>query len=208
MHRHSVRFMASRICASVGLGFLSSRTLAVMIWPFWQKPHCGTCSSTQACCSGCSLPSLASPSRVVISPFTAEAGVMQDRTAAPFIITVHSPHWPRPQPNRGPCNPRSLRRMYSKGVEGSTSNACILPFTFNVRLLMTDSILPDGMLLGYRRSQATPGWCLRTDLTDVVPPQIPAGCVTEVRQQCVDASLHHRRADGIFQLVKVIHLGV
>ena len=33
--------MPSRICASVGLGFLSSSALAVMICPFWQKPHCG-----------------------------------------------------------------------------------------------------------------------------------------------------------------------
>ena len=67
MQRHSVPAMPSRICASVGFGFLSSSALAVMIWPFWQKPHCGTCSSIHACCSGCSLPSLASPSSVVIS---------------------------------------------------------------------------------------------------------------------------------------------
>ena len=56
MQRHSVPAMPSRICASVGFGFWSSSALAVMIWPFWQKPHCGTCSSIQACCSGCSLP--------------------------------------------------------------------------------------------------------------------------------------------------------
>ena len=24
-----------------------------MICPFWQNPHCGTCSSIHACCSGC-----------------------------------------------------------------------------------------------------------------------------------------------------------
>ena len=29
-----------------------------MIWPFWQKPHAGTCSSIHACCNGWSLPSL------------------------------------------------------------------------------------------------------------------------------------------------------
>ena len=56
-----------------------------MIWPFWQKPHCGTCSSIQACCRGCNSPSLAIPSSVVISPLTLEVGVMHDRVAAPQI---------------------------------------------------------------------------------------------------------------------------
>src|SRR5579862_1579026 len=135
MQRHSTPFIPSRICASLGLGFLSSRALAVMIWPFWQKPHCGTCSSIQACWMGCSLPSRASPSSVVISLFTAEAGVMQDRTAAPLTITVQAPHCPSPHPNRGPCKPRSLRRIYSSGVDGSTSTVCDLPLTFNVRLM-------------------------------------------------------------------------
>src|SRR5207248_10715008 len=104
--------------------------------PFWQKPHCGTCSSIHACCSGSSLPSLASPSSVVISPFTLDVGVMHDRTAAPLMITVHAPHWPSPQPNRGPCRPRSLRRTYSSGVEGSTSTVCACPFTLRVILLI------------------------------------------------------------------------
>src|SRR5256885_8105079 len=54
----------------------SSDLLAFMICPFWQKPHCGTCSSIQACCRGCSLPSFAKPSSVVISPLTVEVGVM------------------------------------------------------------------------------------------------------------------------------------
>ena len=61
MHRHNVPAMPWRICSSVGCGFLSSIALAVMIWPFWQKPHCGTCSSIQACCSGWSLPFWAEP---------------------------------------------------------------------------------------------------------------------------------------------------
>src|SRR5204863_4695875 len=102
-------------------------------------PHCGTCSSIQACWIGCSLPSLARPSSVVTSPLTFETGVMHDRVAAPLMITVHAPHCPRPQPNRGPCKPRSLRRMYSSGVEASISKVCGLPFTFNVMLLMNHS---------------------------------------------------------------------
>ena len=82
MQRHSVPAMPSRICASVGCGFLSSSALAVMIWPFWQKPHCGTCSSIQACCSGCSLPSLREPfERRDLASARSDSGVMHDRIA-------------------------------------------------------------------------------------------------------------------------------
>src|ERR1700752_4456464 len=101
MQRHSVRDIPSRICSSVGCGFLSSSAFAVMIWPFWQKPHCGTCSSIHACCSGCSVPFRDRPSSVVISPFTLEVGLMHERTAVPLTTTVHAPHWHSPQPNRG-----------------------------------------------------------------------------------------------------------
>src|SRR5215831_596292 len=121
MQRHNVEFMVSRICASEGCGFLSSIAFAVIICPFWQNPHCGTCSSIHACCSGCNLPFEESPSSVVISPFTEDAGRMQERTAAPLMITVHAPHCPSPQPYLGPWKPRSLRRMYSSGVDGSPS---------------------------------------------------------------------------------------
>src|SRR3989442_399910 len=61
---------------------------------------------------------------------------MHDRVATPFMITVQAPHWPSPQPNRGPCRPRSLRRIYKRGVDGSISNVCTPPLTFNVTLLM------------------------------------------------------------------------
>src|ERR1700724_3354562 len=136
MQRHSAPFIPSPIGASVGCGFLSSSALALMICPFWQKPHCGTCSSIHACCRGWSLPPLAIPSSVVISPLTVEVGVIQERVATPFMMTVHAPHWPSPQPNRGPCKPRSLRRMYSSGVDGATSTVCALPFTFSAMLLI------------------------------------------------------------------------
>src|SRR3954447_16873771 len=140
MQRHSVPFMVSRICASVGCGFLSSMTFAVRICPFWQNPHWGTCSSIQACWSGCNLPFDASPSSVVISLLTEDVGVTQDRTAVALMMTVQAPHWPRPQPNLGPCRPRSLRRTYSSGVAGSTSTVWERPFTFSVILLMDPSL--------------------------------------------------------------------
>src|SRR5262245_29846761 len=144
MQRQSVPAMPCRICASVAFGLRSSNALAVMICPFWQNPHWGACSSIHACCSGCSLPSLARPSRVVICPLTADTGRMHDRVALPLRITVQAPHCPSPQPNRGPCSPRSFRRMYSSGVEGSTSSVWDLPLTFNEMLLIVrDSIAID-----------------------------------------------------------------
>ncbi len=44
-----------------------SKVAAVMIMPAAQKPHWKACASRKACCIGCSLPSLARPSMVVIS---------------------------------------------------------------------------------------------------------------------------------------------
>src|SRR5450759_1999185 len=141
MQRHNAPCMPSRICASLGFGCVSSSTFAVRICPFWQKPHCGTCSSIHACCTGWSVPFLASPSSVVISaPATVETGLMHDRTASPLIRTMHAPHCPRPQPKRGPDRSRSLRRTYSRGVEGSTSTVCALPFTRNVMAAVPHSL--------------------------------------------------------------------
>src|SRR5207237_6420762 len=72
------------------------------------------------------------PSRVVISaPATVPIGVTHERTARPRTMTVHAPHWPRPQPSFGPLSPRSSLSTYSSGVAGSTSRRCERPFTFN-----------------------------------------------------------------------------
>src|SRR5690348_3297808 len=99
MQRHKQPFIVSRICASLGCGYLSSIALAVIICPFWQNPHCGTCSSIHACCRGCNLPLDERPSSVVTSAFTDDTGRMQERTAAPLMMTVQAPHCPSPQPN-------------------------------------------------------------------------------------------------------------
>src|SRR4029453_1836059 len=45
---------AALICSTDGDGVCSSSAVAVIIMPFWQKPHIGTCASIQACCTGCS----------------------------------------------------------------------------------------------------------------------------------------------------------
>jgi hypothetical protein len=115
---------------SVGAGFLSRRTLAVMIIPFMQKPHWAACSSMKAFWSLCGWATLPNPSRVVIFRFlTALTGKPQERTDLSSRITVHAPHWDRPQPNLGPFSSRSSRKTYSSGVLGSVSTTCDLPFT-------------------------------------------------------------------------------
>ena len=44
--------IAESISASVGAGLRSISAAAAMIIPGMQKPHCGTLSATQACCTG------------------------------------------------------------------------------------------------------------------------------------------------------------
>ena len=58
------------------------------------------------------LSAVPSPSSVTTfcAGLSEEAGVTQERTALPSMCTVQAPHWPSPQPKRGPCRPRSLRR--------------------------------------------------------------------------------------------------
>src|SRR5713226_6109667 len=85
-----------------------------------------------AVCSGCGWATLPKPSSVVILLFCAAlVGRVQDRTDFPSMITVHAPHWPRPQPNLGPCSPKSLRKTYKSGVLESAFTTRALPFTLS-----------------------------------------------------------------------------
>src|SRR5437762_9536012 len=80
--------------------------------PFWQYPHCGTCTSIHACCNGCSAGLAAAvprsfaqragrPSSVVIAlPLTAATGVTQLLISLPSSSTEQAPHCARPQPKR------------------------------------------------------------------------------------------------------------
>src|SRR5215218_10192142 len=68
-------FMILSMSASEGLGLLFSSAAACMICPDWQKPHCATSSSIQACCTGCRPPSGPRPSIVVTFFPTTSAAV-------------------------------------------------------------------------------------------------------------------------------------
>src|ERR1700730_17265953 len=103
-----------------------------MTMPFMQKPHCAACSSMNAVCSRCGCATLPNPSRVVMLLFCAAlVGMVQDRTDFPSRITVHAPHWPRPQPNFGPCSPRLSRKTYKSGVLESALTTRAFPFTLS-----------------------------------------------------------------------------
>src|SRR2546423_5495810 len=115
--------------------------------PFWQYPHCGTCTSIHACCNGCraglaaAVPrSLAhnagSPSSVVIAlPLTAATGVTHERISLPSRSTEQAPHCAKPQPKRGPCRRSSLCRTYRRGVSRLAVTLCTRPFTLIFNLL-------------------------------------------------------------------------
>ena len=48
--------IAARACSAVGCGVALSSAFALISWPDVQKPHCGASCSTNACCSGSSVP--------------------------------------------------------------------------------------------------------------------------------------------------------
>jgi hypothetical protein len=75
--------MPSRTSVSLGSGFSCSRSIEAMIMPGVQNPHCRPCSSWNARCTGCSVPSsAATPSMVVTSqPSAWTARTVHDFTA-------------------------------------------------------------------------------------------------------------------------------
>src|SRR5580698_72316 len=137
---------ASLICCTVGFGFFASNSTATIIMPLWQYPHCGTCSSIHACCTGCnvfaassalrcfcSAQTEASPSIVVsFFPTTYDSGVTQVRISSPSSKTAHEPHCAMPQPSRGPVSFSSLRNTYSTGVSDDAETAWSEPLTLIV----------------------------------------------------------------------------
>ena len=59
-------------------------------------------------------------------------GVTQERTAAPSIWTVQAPHWPSPQPKRGPCSSEIVaQRVKQRHVRVVVVIDTRLPFTLS-----------------------------------------------------------------------------
>ena len=73
-------------------------------------------------------------------PTAKDTGTEHERTALPSTSTVHEPHWPRPQPKSGPCNPRSSRSAYSSGIFVSSATIDAgLPFTLSASFIEAPS---------------------------------------------------------------------
>src|SRR6267378_156505 len=122
--------MALRICCSVGLLFLLSRCSVERSSPGVQNPHCSPWHSAKAFCTGCSAPSRASPSTVVISlPSAIGANSVQDFTVRPFSSTVQAPQYVVSQPMWVPVRFKFSRKKSTSSVRGSTNASRASPFT-------------------------------------------------------------------------------
>src|SRR5882762_5559095 len=116
--------------ASVGARFFARRALALMIWPDWQYPHCGTSCRIQAACTAFPARVAPIPSTVVtFLPAAADSGVEQERTGCPSRCTVHAPHWAMPQPNLVPVRWSESRSAHKRGVSGAAPTSRVLPLT-------------------------------------------------------------------------------
>src|SRR5690242_16297113 len=92
---------------------------------------------------GCSLPSFASPSTVVISPPSAiGANNVHDFTVRPFKITVQAPQYVVSHPTCVPVRLRCSRKNSTSSVRGSTSATRASPFTrTRTRIFLASGIL-------------------------------------------------------------------
>src|ERR671925_151215 len=123
-----------RISASVSRSPFEPRSSTpVMIIPGVQKPHWSAWRSQKASWSGCSSPSCARPSIVVISlPSAWTASTVHDFTARPSRWIVQAPQSDVSQPIFVPVSPRSSRRKSTSSIRGSTSASCRTPLTVSV----------------------------------------------------------------------------
>ncbi len=125
--------MASRISASVGLGFSSRKGTSVIRKPGVQKPHCRPCASRKASCRGWRWSMEPSPSTVCrLCPSACTANIRQERTGCPSKRMVQVPQTPCSQPTWVPVRPSSWRRKSLRSMRGSTVRVYSAPLTVRV----------------------------------------------------------------------------
>ena len=108
--------------------------------------------SSQACCTGCRMPSSARPSAVVTRwPAASAAGVMHEVTARRPISTVQAPHAPSPQPSLGPVTPRSSRSTSSRLRPSPAVTSRSVPLTMIEKAIAARSSLRRGVRGGKAR---------------------------------------------------------
>ena len=95
-----------------------------------QKPHCSPCLFQKASCSGCSVPSGASPSIVVTdAPSACTARQVHDFTATPSISTVHDAALAGVAADLRAGQRRDLAEEWTSSSRGSTSRSYTRPLT-------------------------------------------------------------------------------
>src|SRR5947207_4593393 len=123
-------FSIASMSASLGFLLVLSSATAFMIWPAWQKPHCGTSRSSHACWTGWSVSPLARPSIVVTRlPATDETGVTHVCTAWLLTRHVQALQTLTPQPYFGPVMPSLSRRTHSNARSAGASTLTGWSFT-------------------------------------------------------------------------------
>src|SRR6266849_846678 len=123
----------SRISASLGLGFRSTRFTAARIMPGVQIPHCALPQAMNASWTACNRSPSATPSMVrIVVPSACSAGMRQLFTSSPFNSIEHAPHSPSPQPSFVPVSFNSSRNTSSSRAIGWASNCTAQPFTVHL----------------------------------------------------------------------------
>src|SRR6266849_898846 len=123
----------SRISASLGLGFRSTRFTAARIMPGVQIPHCALPQAMNASWTACNRSPSATPSLVrIVVPSACSAGMRQLFTSSPFNSIEHAPHSPSPQPSFVPVSFNSSRNTSSSRAIGWASNCTAQPFTVHL----------------------------------------------------------------------------
>jgi hypothetical protein len=104
-----------------------------MTWPDVQKPHWKASASINACCTGSSVPSRASPSTVVTwRPVQSTASNKHAYIARPSTRTVQAPQSPMSHTFFVPVRWSAERRVSRSVRRGSSTSRCSAPLMSKV----------------------------------------------------------------------------
>ena len=141
-HRQRTGLRAFFISSWDGLGFSSSRALAVSIMAGVQNPHCGAPCRAKATCKGCGIPSVVKSSMVVMDlPSRLSIFFRQDRSGCPSMSTVQAPQVPSEQPFLAPVSPRSFLKKARRDKSRGTRTTIDSPLTVRLRSMSSIAVL-------------------------------------------------------------------
>src|SRR5258708_8340269 len=163
--RHTFALMWSLISARVGRGFAASSAAALISWPDWQEPHCGTLSASHAFCRAF-MRLGERPSMVVTAlPCAADTGIRQENMRSPSMCTMQARHWRAPQPNFVPVSFSSSRSTHKRRVLSGALTLTGLPLTVKLIAISTPFWFATMLLPAQNRGQC----CAATNRVSVAP---------------------------------------